>query len=175
MAHYYLPIGYYYQRLAYHRGGGGTDSDNIDFRCIYDSNANLISQNRSNFESTDQTSIDQAINVLEDLDPDELNFDGIAIEETMQNEGITVLEETEHLVDNPGYQVWDVDPATNTAPGGFFNVPSRMSEDEFLDLCRRLNLIQCRIFLHTLHCFKTNKNSLCTCTLEEVLVWVRVR
>ena len=32
-----------------------------------------------------------------------------------------------------------------------------MSEDEFLGLCRRLNLIQRRIFLHTLHCFKTNK------------------
>ena len=24
-------------------------------------------------------------------------------------------------------------------------------------MCRRLNLIQRRIFLHTLHCFKTNK------------------
>ena len=134
-----------------------TYSDNIDFRCIYVSNAKLILQNRSYFESTDQTSIDQAMNVLEDLDPDEINFDGIAIEETMHNEGITVLEDTEYLVDNPGDQVWHVDPATDTTPGGFFNVPSRMSEDEFLDLCRRLNLIQRRIFLHTLHCFKTNK------------------
>ena len=97
------------------------------------------------------------MNVLEDLDPDEINFDGIAIEETMHNEGITVLEDTEYLVDNPGNQVWHVDPATDTTPGGFFNVPSRMSEDEFLDLCKRLNLIQRRIFLHTLHCFKTNK------------------
>ena len=95
--------------------------------------------------------------MLEDIDPDELNFDGIAIEETLHNEGITVLEDTEYSVDNPGDQVWDVDPATNTASGGFFNVPSRMSEEEYLDLCRRLNMIQRRIFLHTLHCFKTNK------------------
>ena len=72
---------------------------------IYYSNANLIAQNRSNFESTYQTSIDQAMNVLEDLDHDELNFDEIAIEETMHNEGITVLEYTEYLVDNPGDQV----------------------------------------------------------------------
>ena len=42
-----------------------TKSDSIDFRCIYESNANLIMQNRSNYESTDQTSIDQAMNVLE--------------------------------------------------------------------------------------------------------------
>ena len=115
------------------------------------------------------------MNVLEDVDPDELNFDGIAIEETMHNEGITVLEDPEYLVYNPGDQVWNVDPATDTAAGGFFNVPSRMSEDEFLDLCRRLNLIQRRIFLHTLHCFKTTNSSPCTCTLEEVLVLVRVR
>ena len=33
--------------------------------------------------------------VLEDLDPDDFNFDGIAIEEIMHNEGITVLEDTE--------------------------------------------------------------------------------
>ena len=75
----------------------------------------------------------------------------------MYNGGITVLEDTEYLVDNPGDQVWDIDPATDTAPGGLFNLPSRMSEDEFLGLCRRLNLIQHGIFLHTLHCFKTNK------------------
>ena len=75
----------------------------------------------------------------------------------MDNESITVLEDTEYLVDNPGDQVWDVDPAPDTAPGGFFNVPSRMSKYEFLDLCRRFNLIKRRIFLHTLHCFKTNK------------------
>ena len=75
----------------------------------------------------------------------------------MHNESITVLEDTEYLVDNPGDQVWDVDPTTDKAPGGFFNVPSRMSKYEFLDLCRRFNLIQRRIFLHTLHCFKTNK------------------
>ena len=153
-----------------------TYSDNIDFRCIYESNAKLILQNRSYFESTDQTSIDQAMNVLEDLDPDELNFDGIAIEETMHNEGITVLEDTKYLVDNPGDLVWDVDPATDTAPGGFFNVPSRMSEDEFLGLCRRLNLIQRGIFLHTIYtASKPTNNFPCTCTLEDVLVWVRVR
>ena len=32
-----------------------------------------------------------------------------------------------------------------------------MSEGDYLAMCRRLNLIQLRIFLHTLHCFKTNK------------------
>ena len=42
------------------------------------------------------------MNVLEDLDPDELNFDGLAIEEIMHNEGVEVVEETDYLVDNPG-------------------------------------------------------------------------
>ena len=68
-----------------------------------------------------------------------INFDGIAIDETMHNEGIAVLEDTEYLVDNPGDQLWDVDSVTDTAPGGFFNVPSRMRENEFFDLCRKLN------------------------------------
>ena len=123
-----------------------TDSDNINFKCIYESNVNLIMQNRSNFESIDQSSIVQAMNVLEDIDTDELNFDGIATEETLHNEGITVQENTEYTVDDPGDQVCNVDPTTNTASGGLFNVPSRMSEEEYFDLCRRLNLIQRRIY-----------------------------
>ena len=45
--------------------------------------------------------IDQAINVLKDVDPDQLNYYGVAIEETMQNEGIEVVEDTEFLMDNP--------------------------------------------------------------------------
>ena len=133
------------------------DSDNIDFRCVYETNVDLIKLNRSCYESSDQASIDEAINVLEDVDPDQLNFDGVAIEETMQNEGIEVVEDTDYLMDNPGDHVWSVDATTNSSVGGFFNVPNRMSEDEFLAMCRRLNLIQRRIFLHTLHCFKTNK------------------
>ena len=75
----------------------------------------------------------------------------------MQNEVIEVVEDTDLLMDDPGDHVWSVDATTNSSVGGFFNVPNRMSEDEFLAMCRRLNLIQRRIFLHTLHCFKTNK------------------
>ena len=133
------------------------ESDNIDFRCVYETNINLIKQNRSCYESSDQASIDEAINVLEDVDPDQLNFDGVAIEETMQNEGIEVVEDTDYLMDNPGDHVWNVDSTTVSSTGGYFNVPNRMSEDEFLLMCRKLNLIQHRIFMHTLHCFKTNK------------------
>ena len=58
------------------------ESDNIDFRCVYETNIDLIKQNRTCYESSDQASIDEAINVLEDVDPDQLNFDGVAIEET---------------------------------------------------------------------------------------------
>ena len=94
---------------------------------------------------------------MEDVDPDQLNFDGVAIEETMQNEGIEVVEDSDFLMDNPGYHIWNVDATTNSSVGGFFNVPNRMSEDDYLMMCRRLNLIQRRIFLLTLHCFKTNK------------------
>ena len=133
------------------------ESDNIDFRCVYETNIDLIKQNRSCYESSDQASIDEAINVLEDVDPDQLNFDGVAIEETMQNEGIEVVEDSDFLMDNPGDHIWNVDATTNSSVGGFFNVPNRMSEDDYLMMCRRLNLIQRRIFLHTLHCFKTNK------------------
>ena len=60
-------------------------------------------------------------------------------------------------MDNPGDHDWNVNATTNSSVGGFFNVPNRMCEDEFLAMCRRLNLIQRRIFLYTLHCFKTNK------------------
>ena len=94
---------------------------------------------------------------MEDVDPDQLNFDGVAIEETMQNEGIKVVEDTDFLMDNPGDHVWNVNATTNSSVGGFFNVPNRMCEDDYLMMCRRLNMIELRIYLHTLHCFKTNK------------------
>ena len=64
---------------------------NIDFRCVYESNIYLIKLNRSCYEISDQA----AINVLENVDPDQLNFDGVAIEETMQNKGIEVVEDTD--------------------------------------------------------------------------------
>ena len=94
---------------------------------------------------------------MEDVDPDQVNFDGIAIEETMNNESIQVAEDTDYLIDHPENHIWSVDATTNSSVGGFFNVPKGMSEDKFLAMCRRFNLIQRRIFLHTLHCFKTNK------------------
>ena len=135
------------------------DTDTIDYKSTYSSHANLITQNRELFESRDQSSIDEAINILEDLDPDEINFDGIAIEEIMKNEGAVVIEDTDFLVDNPGNDnTWTVDPNADlgTKPvGRFFNVPNLNSEEEFLQMCRSLNNVQRTIFLHTLHCFKT--------------------
>ena len=137
------------------------DTDTIDYKSMYSSRVNLITQNRELFESRDQSSIDEAINILEDLDPDEINFDGIAIEEIMNNEGAVVIEDTDLLVDNPGNDnPWTVDPDADsgTKPvGGFFNVPNLNGEEEFLQMCRNLNNVQRTIFLHTLHCFKTMK------------------
>ena len=99
---------------------------------LYASRANLITQNRELFESRDQSSIDEAINILEDLDPDELNSDGIAIEEIMNNEGAVVIEDTDFLIDNPGNDnTWTVDPNADsgTKPtGGSFNVPNLNTE-----------------------------------------------
>ena len=137
------------------------DTDNIDYKCMYATHLNLITQNRDLFESRDQSSIDEAINILEDLDPDELNFDGIAIEEIMNNEAAVVIEDTDFQVDNPGNDnPWTVDP--NSEPGtksvgGFFNIPNLNTEEEFLQMCRSLNNVQRTVFLHTLHCFKTIK------------------
>ena len=137
------------------------DADTIDYKSTYSSRIDLISQNRELFESRDQSSIDEAINILEDLDPDEINFDGIAIEEIMKNEGAVVIEDTDFLVDNPGNDnPWTVDlnADSGTKPaGGFFNVPNLNSEEEFLQMCRSRNNVQRTIFLHTLHCFKTMK------------------
>lgn len=36
------------------------------------------------------------MDALEDLDPDQLNFDGVAIEETMQNKAIEVIKDTDY-------------------------------------------------------------------------------
>ena len=87
------------------------DTDNIDYKSMYSSHVNLITQNRELCESRDQSSINEAINILEELDPDEINFDGIAIEEIMNNEGAVVIEDTDVLIDNPGNDpTWTVDP-----------------------------------------------------------------
>ena len=138
-----------------------SDTDNIDYKCMYATHLNLITQNRELFESRDQSSIDEVINILEDLDPDELNFDGIAIEEIMNNEGAVVIEDTDFQVDNPGNDnPWTVDPngdpGTKSA-GGFFNIPNLNTEEVFLEMCRSLNKVQRTVFLLTLHCFKTTK------------------
>ena len=53
------------------------DSETADYERMYDSNLALITENRSLFECRDQSSIDGAINFLEDMDPDDLNFDGV--------------------------------------------------------------------------------------------------
>ena len=79
-----------------------SDTDNINFKSMYATHLNKITQNRELFENRDQSAIDEAIKILEDLDPDELNFDGIAIEEIMNNEGAVVIEDTDFQVDNPG-------------------------------------------------------------------------
>ena len=126
---------------------------------MYATHLNLITQNRELFESRDQSSIDDAINILEDLDPDELNFDGIAIEEIMNNEGAVVIEDTDFH--NPGNDnPWTVDPNSDPGTksvGGFFNIPNLNTEEVFLEMCRSLNKVQRTVFLHTLHCFKTMK------------------
>ena len=92
------------------------------------------------------------------LNPDEINFDGVAIEEIMNNEGAVVREDTDFLIDNPrNDNPWTLDPnaeaGTKTA-GGFFDLPNLNSEEEFLQMCRCLKNVQRRIFLNTLHCFK---------------------
>ena len=138
-----------------------SDTDNIDFKSMYATHLILITQNRELFESIDQSSIDEAINILEDLDPDELNFDGIAIEEIVKNEGAVVIEDTDFQIDNPGNDnPWTVDPNSDPGTksvGGFFNIPNLNTEEVFLQMCRSLNKIQRTVFLHTLHCFKTMK------------------
>ena len=62
------------------------DTDSIDYKSMYVSHVNLITQNRELFESRDQSSIDEAIGSKSE-DPDEINFNGIAIEEIKKNEG----------------------------------------------------------------------------------------
>ena len=94
-----------------------SDTDTIDYKSMYATHLNLITQNRELFESRDQSSIDDAINILEDLDPDELSFDGIAIEEIMNNEAAVVIEDTDFQVNNPGNDnPWTVDPNSDPDP-----------------------------------------------------------
>ena len=87
-----------------------------------------------------------------------MNFDGIAIEEIMNNEGAVVNEDTDFQVDNPGNDnTWTVDPNSDPATksaGGFFNTPNLNTEEVFFQMCRSLNKVQRTVFLHTLHCFK---------------------
>ena len=78
------------------------DSENIDLKPIYESNLIMIAQNKSMFENKQQSSIDEAFSALENIDADDINFDGIAIEGTVNNEGIEIIEYPEYHIDNPG-------------------------------------------------------------------------
>ena len=110
------------------------DSETVDYKCMYDSNLALIIENRSLFESRDQSSIDEAIDILEDMDPDDINYDGVGIEEILKNEGIDVVEDVDYMVDNPGDNNWKVDPNSVPLikpPGGLFNVPNLNTDRSF--------------------------------------------
>ena len=113
------------------------DTDNIDYMSMYASYSNLVIQNMKLFESRDQSSIDEAIDIFEDLDPD----------------GIVVIEDTNFLIDNrENDNICTVDPndESRTKPaGGFFNVHNLNTEEEFLQMCRSSNMVQRTIFLHT--------------------------
>ena len=133
---------------------------NIDFKLKHQLNIKLFFQNRLEFESSDQDKIDEAIKALGDIDPDDINYDNIVIEEVLGNEEINIIDDGDYLVDNPGDKYWINDPNTDKSKedsGKYFNIPNLRGEDEYFDLCRKLNSTQRLIFLHTLHCFKTNK------------------
>ena len=49
------------------------DTDTIDYKSTYACRVNLITLNKELFECRDQSSIEEAINILEDLNPDEIN------------------------------------------------------------------------------------------------------
>ena len=66
-----------------------------------DSNLAIVTENRSLFESRDNSSIDEAIIFLEEMDPDDLNFDGLAIEKILNNGGVNVVEYEDYMVDKP--------------------------------------------------------------------------
>ena len=142
-------------------------TDTIDYKSMYASRLNLITQNRELFESRDKYSIDEVIIILEDLNPEEINFDGVAIEEIMNNVGAVVIEDTDFLIDNPrNDNPWTVDPnaeARTITAGGFFDLTNLNSEEEFLQRCRCLKNVQRTIFLHTLHCFTNMKQLPCIC------------
>ena len=131
---------------------------NINLQMCYNKNYLRIMKNRLEFESNDQERIDEALQVLADIDPDDINFDNVAIEEILDNEGINVIEDSDYQIDYPG-DIVSTDP--NTAPkedpAKYYNIPNLRTEEEYLSMCRCLNNKQQSIFLHTLHCFKTNK------------------
>ena len=91
----------------------------------------------------------------------------------MQNEGIEVVEHTDYLINNPGNQVWNVDPITESYTGGYFNVPNRMSEDDYLIMCRKLNL-SVEFCYTTYTVSRLTSNLPCISILEEELESVRV-
>ena len=43
------------------------------------------------------------------------------------------------LIDNPGNQVRNVGPTTESSTGGYFNVANRTSQDDYLMMFRSLN------------------------------------
>ncbi|KAI6661420.1 hypothetical protein LOD99_13292 [Oopsacas minuta] len=74
--------------------------DYIDFKSIHETKIDVIRQNRSCFESKKQTSINEAMDLLKDVQPDQINSDGIAVEEKVHNEGVTVAEDIDEWMEN---------------------------------------------------------------------------
>ena len=69
---------------------------NINLQMCYYKFFIMIMKNRLEFESNYQERIDEALQVLADIDPDDVNFDNVAIEEMSDNEGIKVFEDSDY-------------------------------------------------------------------------------
>ena len=104
------------------------DTNNNEYMFMYASNLNLTIQNRQLFDSRDQSSIQEAINTLEDLDTDDLNFGGIAYGVIKNNEGAVVIEDTDIVLDSlANDKACIVDPNDDSetkSAGEFINIPN---------------------------------------------------
>ena len=79
----------------------------------------------------------------------------------MNNEGIEIIEDPEYHIDNPGSGNWPTVPKDSDANStdGFFNVPNRVGDEAFLNMCRVLNSVQ----YFCTYCIVSKPGNSCPC------------
>ena len=129
-----------------------------DIKFKFDLLSDQILETRNLYQSSKQEEIEQAVELIENIDPEQLDFDNWGGEEIKENEEdrIFVKDDDSFILENPGDNFIPGTPSHDADRVSISKRPKLKSDEEYLDMCKCLNLKQRKELLSVLHRFKND-------------------